>query len=301
VTTRTATLKVCAIALLTNLASLTIWSQPTAASGPTFEVASFKRLPPPPSPQLRNLQRGGPGTASPGQWTITNADVRFLVLLGWGLDGFQISFPKPAQSERYDIAAKVPSDTSKEVFRSMLQRLLMDRIGLVVHHESREQDVYELVVSKAGLKMKTAEAAPEGGAGRDPKPPALTFDKDGNPHLSADHPVSTVTGSQGGIMHLIGRWQSTADMVSMFEAWAGRPILDKTGLTGSYDYDVAFTADGPRSSPADGMPPPDASAAPPGVPFPAAVERQLGLTLAAKKVRWDMLVIDRFDPVPTEN
>jgi uncharacterized protein (TIGR03435 family) len=79
----------------------------------------------------------------------------------------------------------------------------------------------------------------------------------------------------------------------------GRPVLDKTGLAGDYDYSLEFRADGPSAAPPGQQgPSPDASDIP---DIFTAVQEQLGLKLESKKGPVEMLVVDRGEKVPTEN
>jgi uncharacterized protein (TIGR03435 family) len=72
-------------------------------------------------------------------------------------------------------------------------------------------------------------------------------------------------------------------------------IVDKTGLTGKYDFEIEFANGGPRvTSPSD-------TPSDPIEDFPAALERQLGLTLEKSKAPLDVLVIDHIDKLPTGN
>jgi len=74
-----------------------------------------------------------------------------------------------------------------------------------------------------------------------------------------------------------------------------RPIVDKTGLTGKYDFALEFSRDLPNGNP-------DATAEPPGVPdLNTALRDQLGLQIVAKKFPFDVVVVESFDRLPTEN
>jgi hypothetical protein len=122
-------------------------AQSVAAAAPEFEAASMKAAAPTDRPSVR----GGPETASPGQWTCTAMPLRMLVTMAWNLRDYQLSGPSSLDTALYDIAAKIPPGASKENFNLMMQRLLTERLGLVVHHESKEEAVYNLVIAKGGL------------------------------------------------------------------------------------------------------------------------------------------------------
>jgi uncharacterized protein (TIGR03435 family) len=87
-----------------------------------------------------------------------------------------------------------------------------------------------------------------------------------------------------------------SDIVKWWERFAGRPIVDHTGLSGNFDFVLEFPPDDPA--------PPGAApegAALPRLAFREAVEKQLGLRLEPAKAKADVLVIDRFNKVPAEN
>jgi uncharacterized protein (TIGR03435 family) len=77
-----------------------------------------------------------------------------------------------------------------------------------------------------------------------------------------------------------------------------RPVIDKTGLAGDYDYSLEFRPEGPNALPAAPQGAPDAADAP---DIFTAVQEQLGLKLESKKGPVEMLVVDRGEKVPTEN
>jgi uncharacterized protein (TIGR03435 family) len=256
---------------------------------PAFEAASIKSAPA--SDLQRNVQKGGPGTTSPGQWSVSNADVHFLVGKAWDLKYLRVIGPASMDTTRYEIVAKLPADATKDQFRLMLRRLLMERIKLVVHAGHRVEDVFELRVAQAGPKLQPAAPPAEGG------PKVLTFDKNTVPHLPPGRPDTRAISAPGG-MFLLGTQQTTEQMAATFEPWAERPVVDKTSLAGVYDYSVAFVFQG-RGGP---TPPPDGvSASTPGETFLEAMERQLGLKFAPAKEDWAVLIVDSFLRVPVDN
>jgi uncharacterized protein (TIGR03435 family) len=83
----------------------------------------------------------------------------------------------------------------------------------------------------------------------------------------------------------------------------GRPVLDKTGLTGKYDFELEFTPNIPPGQllPPGGAPAPADTASEPGLGIADALQKQLGLRLVANKAKLDVLVIDKAEKVPTAN
>src|ERR1035441_3332378 len=94
------------------------------AAGPEFEVASVKAAAPisgPGSTYYRNfmyMMTGGPGTSSPGQFTCTHSTLRPLLLRAYDLKAYELVGPASIDSDRFDIEAKIPPETTKEQFRS---------------------------------------------------------------------------------------------------------------------------------------------------------------------------------------
>jgi uncharacterized protein (TIGR03435 family) len=87
--------------------------------------------------------------------------------------------------------------------------------------------------------------------------------------------------------------------VDLLAAEVGRPVVDKTGLTGEYDYSLEFRPEGPNAAPpGQPVPPPSDTDAPNII---TAVQEELGLRLEAKKGPVEMLVVDGGEKKPTEN
>jgi uncharacterized protein (TIGR03435 family) len=147
----------------------------------------------------------------------------------------------------------------------MLRALLEDRFQLTVHKESKELSVYALVVAKDGLKLKESEA---------PASPA-----DGRLHMSSGQ--------------LLGQKIQLKFMAPMMAEYLGRPVTDRTGLTGTYDFKLQWTPD-PAGNPLPtdpGQTPPD----PAGPTLFTALQEQLGLKLESQKGPVEILIIDRAE------
>ena len=274
-----------------------------AADVPKYEVASIK---PSSSDEGRSMLRFTPDGTS-----IQGVPARMLLRFAFGVEfDRMIGVPAWTSSNRYDVEAKVaPEDAPKlekltaDQRRSMLLPLLAERFNLKYHHETRELPMYALVVAKGGPKLTES---------KDPVPPP---NDPGGP------------GTQKGPLNMRGRTMmmpgrieahgSTMDMLvhSLYPP-LGHTVVDKTGLTGSYDYTLQWT-------PEDGaMPPPggpgggpgggagsapggalarDANADDAGAPsLLTAIEEQLGLKIESTKGTVDVIVIDHFD-MPSAN
>jgi uncharacterized protein (TIGR03435 family) len=279
-----------------------------------FEVASVK--PSPPMDTGNFFSRSGPNA---NRYSATNATLRTMLLFAYQLKDYQLQCPGWMETERYDVNAKAPEGTAPPQIREMLQNLLLERFKMTVHREQRDATVYFLTVGKNGHKMK--ESAPD----PNPPPPAENAgappmipqrptgppptDKDGYPILSRTGWVST--SSPDGLMKVTASRQAMSDLIRMLGFQLGRDIVDQTGLTGRYDYRLAYGGSGPRLP---GMPsfPRSGPAAQPGeASDPAgssggptifgALQDQLGLKLDAGKAPRDMLVVDKAEKMPIEN
>jgi uncharacterized protein (TIGR03435 family) len=280
-----------------------------AADGPQFEVASVKPSIPSPDGRIRIMNRGGPGTSDPGQITYMSITLKNLLTTAYGVKGYQILGPGWLDTKRYDVTAKIPPDTSKEQFALMLQNLLAERFKLTLHHETKDLPLYELQVAKNGPKMKPyvadPNAPPPPAPGEAPGPPPMG--KDGRPIV---RPGGTMIMIMNGRLQLTSSKQSMAGLANLLANQLSRPVVDKTGLTGEYDYTLEFSQEGLSSGPFGAtLPPPPPGAGAPAGPTTdlespsllAAVQEQLGLRLDSKKGPLDLLVIDRADKTPVEN
>jgi uncharacterized protein (TIGR03435 family) len=297
------------------LACALVFSQTTAfgqaAETLTFEVASVKLAAPPPADgKIFVGSRGGPGTPDPGQITWTNATLKTLLTIAYGVKPYQVNCPAWLDTERYDIIANVPEGATKEQVNVMWRNLLKERFGMVVHHESREFEVDELVVAKGGSKLKETtldlNAPPPSGAPQGP--PKLN--KDGIPELNRPGLMMMgLNGPTGPISRMMARAWTLSGLATVLGNQLNRPVVDKTGLTGKYDFNLEYTPDLSRlpppqpglagPGPAAGAPGTEASE--PGSNLAAAIQQQLGLRLAPGKAKLDVVVVDKADKVPTAN
>jgi uncharacterized protein (TIGR03435 family) len=219
---------------------------------------------------------------------------------------YQITAPDWLSTERYDIVAKVPEGATKEQVAVMWQNLLKERFGMVVHHESREFQVEELTVAKGGLKMKPTELP----ADAEPfTPDSVKPAKNGKPDFSGTGLIIAIFPSNPGQAdaeaHMVAKGLTMPEIAVKFSQQQRHPVIDKTGLTGRYDFTVEYTLDLSRLPPPPGLPPQPPRdpgvASDPGSNFPSAAEKQLGLKLTSGKAMLDVIVVDRAQKTPTEN
>jgi bla regulator protein blaR1 len=288
------------------LSSLTI-AFGQSEQGPAFEVASM-RPSPPPAPGARVFYgppRGGPGTSDPEQMTWRAASLLSILMAAYDAQAFQISGPDWAPTTRYDVAAKVPPGTTKAQVRMMWQTLLRDRLGVAVHHASKEFRVYELTVDKDGPKMKRTDlpetADPFDFAAGSPK-----FGGNGSLEISGTGSVVTVIPTANGpTARLAAKGFTMSELAARLGGWTSYPIVDRTGLTGRFDFVLEFTPDPSRIQPPPGAAAPPVaggdSATDPGSDAAQAVEKQLGLKLTQGKATLDVIVVDRAEKTPAAN
>jgi uncharacterized protein (TIGR03435 family) len=117
-------------------------------------VASLKGWAPPAGAHPIPIVKGGPGTADPGQITWSNLPMRAILLRAYGIRNYQLVTPKWVDTERYDIAARIPLGSTVEQFRAMLRNLLKQRFQLAAREETREGPLYALLAGKNGARPR---------------------------------------------------------------------------------------------------------------------------------------------------
>jgi uncharacterized protein (TIGR03435 family) len=262
------------------------------AGSPTFEVASIKPGPPPDVRGTFVRSSGGPGSNDPERYTAENFSLENLVMNAYDVKPYQLNAPDWMRDARFNITAKIAPGATKEQFRLMQQNLLAERFGLKVHWETKEMPIYELVVAKGGLKIK--EAAPEKPADPDqPRPgppPPMARDANGYPVLPpGDRAMMMMIGNGKAVRR--ARRETMQQTATQLSFQLGRPVVDATGLTGKYDFDLRWQ-NSSASAAADGDSGPD---------LPQAIQEQLGLKLEAKKGPVKILVVDHAEKTPAEN
>src|SRR6201995_421627 len=169
-------------------------------------------------------------------------------------------------SDHYDILAVTPGavQPTHDEQMSMLRNLLTDRFKLTFHREQKDFSIYELEVAKNGPKLKASTAPPD-------DPPAL---------ISTVYPQRIVMPARNAAMSDLARLMQRAIL--------DRPVVDKTGLTGRYDFDLEWAPDETQFGGEVPVAPADA----PSLPLFAAMQQQLGLKLEATKGPVAALVVD---------
>ena len=225
------------------------------------------------------------------------APVRMILQRAFGVEDERIlGAPSWVNTNRYDVEAKVAPEDAPKLDKlkagdrdAMLIPLLKERFNLKYHHETRERSMYALVVSKGGPRLTTGEPDPLGG----PKP------ANGEPEDQAKEHFKIMT-MPGHIEADSVPMYVLADVLTRLNV-LGRIVVDKTGLTGNYNFTLRWTPDNlpfPVMSDADGLGATAKDAVPSSLFI--ALHEQLGLKLESEKNRVDVIVIDHIDP-PSPN
>ena len=260
-----------------------------------FEVVSIKRFDPSSGPMR--------GNTTPSQYTFNGLPLRLIV--GQGLVATLdriFGWPDWIDTERYAISAKIPDGPPRppSAIFVMIENLLKDRFTLVTHKETRELPVYYLVAARGDRRL--------GPALKETSPKCLATIKEGLVRRGV--PASTAEGDAGcmsvnldiGGVNMNG---TTMTLLANFLTQSvGRPVIDRTGLTSSYDLTLKWTPDTGTGSPAPfGLPtgvlPSSSAALPPADPNApnlfTAVQEQLGLKLEAGRGPVEVVVIDHIE------
>lgn len=293
------------------LAALLLLAQQPPAARPAFEAASVK--PAPTGARLAPLH-GGPGTSSPGELTGA-ATFKTLLMRAYAMKDYQISGPAWIETDRYQIDAKIPAGAGKDDVARMLQTLLADRFALIVRRETRRLPIYTLAVAKTGPKLKPEPAETTANSSEEPRPaaPRLIPGPDGLPDLAPDTQLPrsfeiVIGGSDGLLYKLWGRRETMQQLADRLSSHLARAVVDKTRLTGQYDFTLVWSAEAAGGAVPRTNPPPDeidmhstpvnTAGAPDLI---AAVRSQLGLELTATRGPLQILIVAKAEKVPTRN
>jgi uncharacterized protein (TIGR03435 family) len=264
-----------------------------------FEAASIKPADPDKPPMNGLLYKGGSQMIAGG---TLHSLIAMALQIPPNISGDMIiGLPKSAESQRWDIVAKVPSSGEGapnvvggrpmppplSVGLEMLHGLLLDQFGLKTHTENREVTVYALVVGNGKPKLTQAQESERSGCKPDP---------------SAPKPVSNIAG-------MIGCKNTTmADLAQnlqrMANAYIDHPIVDATGLQGGWNFAIGWTPKGMlQAAPANPNQPAGSAteaAEPSGISVFEAVEKELGLKLVKQKQSIPVIVVDHVTEKPIE-
>jgi uncharacterized protein (TIGR03435 family) len=282
---------------------------------PKFEVASVKACKDQQSAPGVGARggRGGGGTQSPDRLEMPCLPARFYVQLAYVITQAKRGDYPPIlegapdwlDSERYRISAKADSPVGRDILNGpMLQSLLEERFQLKTHRETREAPSYDLVLAKGGLKLRAADDN-SCSASKDQVPMSplncsiikrhaegscIEWDRAGSPPRPEDG------RSACGLLRVMGRKSqiviellgASMNDIAHSLANSGRPVYDRSGIEGTFDFHAEFQPDGADSS--DNI----------DVPSVFAAMGKLGLKLESSKMPRNYVVIDHIER-PSEN
>lgn len=194
-----------------------------------------------------------------GKLNYLNVTLKDIIGQAYKVQQYQIKGPDWISTERFDIVAQFPPRTDARQVPLMLQSLLKDRFKLTTHRESKQLPVYDLVVAKGGPKFK------------------------------AESSESGITSNTNGTHWHVSAKVSMRSFANFLSEELDRPVIDKTGLAGSYDFTIDWAADNAVATN-------DA-----GPSIFTAVQEQLGLRLESAKGPVEIIVVDHAERTPVED
>jgi uncharacterized protein (TIGR03435 family) len=264
---------------------------PPSTSELRFEAASVKPTAPKPGDPVRVMHRFLPG----GSFEAFNVTLASVIRLAYGLQDFQmLGGPEWINTDRFDMQARGPQGAMESETPRRLQSLLAERFALQARRETRNHPIYALVLARAdgslGPRLRRSQFDPE----KLQEQVAKAFRE--NPRTFAPPQCGLIAGRRLGSCGI-----SMAMLSSLFPIYTGRMVVDRTGLTGGFDYELQFSdREIPGAGPGGGFPVPIAPENPDAPSLFTALEEQLGLKLVPETGPVDVLVIDHVER-PTPN
>ena len=274
------------------LAGMTVVSAMAVAAAqslqPVFDVASVKE-------NTSVSDTGGIAPTMPGRVRIINMPMRFILLDAFRLMDHQlIGAPDWTESARFDISATYAAEAAStdDEARAMLRTLLADRFGLKTHREMRELPIYSLVMARK-----------DGALGPQLVRSAIDCDRwiaEKRPQMGAGSASPVAPGGKRPVCMILTTRRFIAagtrtmqDLLGPLQAMTGRPVIDRTGLIGAFDFDLQWTS-GPVALAGGPTAPPDD-----GPSIFVALQEQLGLRLEPGRAPFDVVVVDAVQrPTP---
>ena len=236
-----------------------------------FEVASIK----PNNSGATNSSTSGRA----GSFTASNVTARQLIVYAYRLRPFQLAGgPGWIGSERFDIQAR-PPEIAKPDNPAMTRTLLRDRFKLAAHTETRQEQIYALVLARPDGRLgPQLKASTQNCAAAQP---------------GAASPCGTNTSVNDTVGRMTGTGQSMEALVNALGGFGlSRMVLDRTGLKGQFDFELRWTPDNLRAGAGQAQ----ANDAP---SIFAALQEQLGLRLDSQRGPVEFLVVDSIErPTP---
>jgi uncharacterized protein (TIGR03435 family) len=302
---------ICGLALA-GAAAVTSSGQSAQGSRLEFDVASIRqnKSGAPPSSNFP-LNSGDFYTPTGGLFSARNFPLVTYIFFAYKLQGNQgqslvRQLPGWVMTDRFDIEARADGNPTKDQMRTMMRSLLAERFRFATHTETREVPVLAFVLARPGktgprlqphpadVPCQTNVPAPSAGA-----PAAEVFQQivaGGFPALC--NGILGLPPSVPGRSRLGGRNVTIGFMADLLSQRVnrGRPMIDSTGLTGTFDFLLEFAPDAPGPT----APGPDAAPDPDGPDFEQALRDQLGVKLESRRSSMEFIAVDRLEHL-TEN
>jgi uncharacterized protein (TIGR03435 family) len=236
-----------------------------------FEIADIH-----PSPRRRYPFFDG-GFLVNGRYLLRQATLVDLIATAYGQKDSTYVHGGPSWLEwdRWDVIAKVPPGTTQAAAKEMLQSLLRQRFGLVVHTGSASMPAYVLTAPAGASKLKDSDGT--GDATCKGQPPAAN---------QAPHAIPQILVT----CHNETMEKFAEEVHMMAGGYLTRPVVDSTGLKGAYDFDLKWTPRGVLSR-----------AGSEGISIFDAVDKELGLKLTLETAPRPVLIVDSVNEMPTPN
>ena len=299
-------------ALVILLTTTTAFAQdPAAAPAVAFDVASVKPSNPNPDPANPLSQIALMLPQPGGRLTATNTPLRMLIMAAFELkqEAQLTGGPPDLLAAKYDITAKAPVAFIGKELPQLLRTLLADRFKLKTHTETRELPLYDLVLARSDgrlgpeMKPSTSDCAKAEQVAAEQA--AALAQGDVASFVGKPRACSVSTDTSGGPLNLMmrGDGQEMKQIVEILAQFTGRPVRDKTGLTGRYDFAMKLDlqmvlglaqkmgANIPAA--AANIPQSDGSS------LMTTLNEQLGLKLESTRAPVDVVIIESVDaPAP---
>ncbi len=240
-----------------------------AATAAQFEVASIK--------VSKDPAPGGDVQITPGRFRGRDLALQWLILTAFRIKSGNLSgeLPNWTIAERYDVDAKTGDASGEDLVLQALQNLLKDRFQLREHREMRDEPVYFLTVGKGGSKMPAGSCVP---MKEDLPNECYSIHSEGLVQTLDWRGVSMSEAS--GVAYRSLAWQLSGAL--------RRPVIDKTGLSGTFDVHLRWAKDGKDGEPGEATVTDAPSLA-------VALEEQLGLKLEAGRGPVEYMVVDHVE------
>jgi uncharacterized protein (TIGR03435 family) len=246
----------------------------------TFDIVSMRPSPPPDA----HFHVSVSSLPHSSRFEATNLPIKAMIQIAYGFDTPVANAPDWVNSTLYDIQARSDADTDARLAkltpnevrlekRHAFQVMLADRLGLKTHLETRNSAIYNLTIAKGGVKMEAVPTPPPPADGAAPAPPP---------------PADVQAHGSAKGLEFVGTNEGLRAICGMLNSQVKSPVIDKTGLTGFYNFTLQMAGDWSLGNP-DSYP-----------SIFTAVQEQLGLKLEAVHENVPNLVVDQITK-PTEN